>query len=42
MEDVIIKVNKFIFLVDFVIMDMDVDIDVPLFLDRPFLKNGEH
>ena len=37
LEDVLIKVGKFIFPVDFVIMKMEEDTQVPLFLGRPFL-----
>ena len=31
------KVDKFIFPVDFVILDYDVDFEVPIILGRPFL-----
>ena len=50
LEDVLIKVGKFVFLVDFVIMDMEEEKQVPLLLGIPFLatetalidvKNGE-
>ena len=37
LEDVLIKVGKFIFPVDFVVMDMEEDTQVPLLLGRPFL-----
>ena len=37
LEDVLVKVGKFIFLVDFVIMKMEEDTQVPLLLGRPFL-----
>ena len=37
LKDVTIKVGKFIFLVDFVVMDMEEDTQVPLLLGRPFL-----
>ena len=37
-EDVFIKVGKFIFLVDFVVMDMEEYTQVPLLLGRPFLS----
>ena len=40
LEDVLVKVGKFIFLVDFVIMKMEEDTQVPLFLGRPFLATG--
>ncbi|XP_022873979.1 uncharacterized protein LOC111392815 [Olea europaea var. sylvestris] len=39
-EDVLIKVEKFIFSVDFLILDMEENNDVPLILDRPFLATG--
>ena len=37
LEDVLVKVGKFIFLVDFVIMQMEEDTQVPFLLGRPFL-----
>ena len=37
LEVVLIKVGKFIFPVDFVVMDMEEDTKVPLLLRRPFL-----
>ncbi|XP_014489762.1 uncharacterized protein LOC106752565 [Vigna radiata var. radiata] len=37
-EDVLVKVDKFLFLVDFVIMEMEEDENVPLILGRPFMK----
>ena len=40
LEDVLIKVGKFIFPVDFVVMDMEEDTKVPLLLGRPFLATG--
>ena len=39
-EDVLVKINKFIFFVDFIILDMEEDIEVPLILGRPFLATG--
>ena len=39
-EDVLIKVGKFIFPMDFVVMDMEEDTQVPLLLGRPFLTIG--
>ncbi|XP_057810441.1 uncharacterized protein LOC131024906 [Salvia miltiorrhiza] len=39
-EDVLVRVDKFIFLVDFVVLDMVEDKDVPLILGRPFLATG--
>ena len=41
LEDVLIKVGKFIFPVDFVVMDMEEDTQVPLILGRPFLATGD-
>ena len=40
LEDVLIKVGKFIFPVDFVVMDMEEDTQVPFLLGRPFLPIG--
>ena len=40
LEDVLVKVGKFIFPVDFVIMQMEEDTQVPLLLGRPFLATG--
>ena len=40
LEDVLIKVGKFIFVVDFVEMDMEEDTQVLLLLGRPFLAIG--
>lgn len=31
------KIDKFIILIDFIVLDMDEDIDVPIILERPFL-----
>ena len=39
-EDVLVKVDKFIFLVNFIVLDMKEDHDVPLILGRPFLAIG--
>ena len=39
-EDVLVNVEKFIFHVDFVIMDMKKDEEVPLILDSPFMKTA--
>ncbi|KAE8668890.1 Chaperone DnaJ-domain superfamily protein, putative isoform 2 [Hibiscus syriacus] len=36
-EDVIVRVNKFIFPVDFMILDCEVDATTPIILGRPFL-----
>ena len=40
LEDVLVKVRKFIFLMDFVVMKMEEDTKVPLLLGRPFLAIG--
>ena len=40
LEDVLVKVGNFIFPVDFVIMQMEEDTQVPLLLGRPFLETG--
>ena len=40
LEDVLIKVGKFIFPVDFVVIDIEEDKQVPLLLGRPFLAIG--
>ena len=39
-EDVLIKVDKFIFLMDFVVLDMEEDEKIPLILGRPFLATS--
>ena len=39
-EDVLVKVDKFIFPVDFVVLDMEEDQEVPLILGQPFLAMG--
>ncbi|KAL5578038.1 hypothetical protein UlMin_019737 [Ulmus minor] len=36
-EDVLVKVDKFIFPVDFIILDFEADMEVPIILGRPFL-----
>ncbi|XP_073153675.1 uncharacterized protein [Henckelia pumila] len=40
-EDVLVKVDKFIFPVDFVVLDMEEDLDIPLILGRTFLATGK-
>ena len=40
LEDVLIKVGKFVFLVDFMVINMDEDKQVPLLLGRPFVSTG--
>ena len=39
-EDVLVKIDKFIFSVDFFVLDMDEDSDIPLILGRPFLATA--
>lgn len=39
-EDVLVKVDKFIFLVYFIVLDIKVDWEVPLIQGRPFLTIG--
>ncbi|GKD33874.1 reverse transcriptase domain-containing protein, partial [Tanacetum coccineum] len=39
-KDVFVKVGKFHFLADFVVVDYDADPRVPLILGRPFLRTG--
>ncbi|XP_062075722.1 uncharacterized protein LOC133779836 [Humulus lupulus] len=36
-EDVLVKVDEFIFSADFIVLDMEEDVDVPIILGRPFL-----
>ena len=40
LHDVLVKVESFIFLADFVILDCEVDFEVPIILGRPFLSTG--
>lgn len=37
-QDVLIRVGKLIILVDFIVLDVDDDVKVPLILGRPFLN----
>ncbi|KAK5836456.1 hypothetical protein PVK06_012245 [Gossypium arboreum] len=39
-EDVLVKVDKFIFPIDFVMLDMDEDVEVPLILGHLFLATA--
>ncbi|KAL0434871.1 UNVERIFIED_CONTAM: hypothetical protein Sradi_0195000 [Sesamum radiatum] len=39
-EDVLIKVGKFIIPVDFIVLDMEEDVNMPLILGRPFLATS--
>ena len=40
LEDVLIKVGKFVFPMDFVVINMEEDKQVPLMLGKPFLTTG--
>ena len=40
MDDVLLKVDKFIFPIDFIILDMQKDKEVPIILGKPFLATG--
>ncbi|XP_058733143.1 uncharacterized protein LOC131604737 [Vicia villosa] len=39
-ENVLVKIDKFVFLVDFVILEMPEDEETPIILGRPFLETG--
>ncbi|XP_015389831.1 uncharacterized protein LOC107178754 [Citrus sinensis] len=40
-DDVLVKVDKFIFPVDFIVLDFEADKEVPIILGRPFLVTGK-
>ena len=40
-EDVLVKVDKYIFLMDFVVLDMEEGKEEPIILGRPFLATGQ-
>ena len=40
-HDLLVKVESFIFLADFVIVDCEVDFEVPIIFGRPFLATGK-
>ena len=40
-EDVLVKVDKFIFPIDFVVLDMEEDANISLILRRPFLATNK-
>ena len=40
LHDVLVKVESFIFPTDFVILDCEVNFEVPIILGRPFLATG--
>ena len=39
-KDVLVKVDKFIFSVDFIVLGMPEDKEIPIILGRPFLATG--
>ena len=39
-KDVLVKVDKFIFPADFIVLDMEEDKEIPIILGRPFLTTG--
>ena len=39
-EDVLVKVDKFIFPIDFIVLDMEEDKEIPIILGRLFLATG--
>ncbi|KAK5793355.1 hypothetical protein PVK06_034498 [Gossypium arboreum] len=40
-EDVLVKIDKFVFPIDFVVLDIEEDSNVPLILGRPFLATAK-
>ena len=40
LHDLLVKVESFIFSADFVILDCEVDFEVPIILGRPFFDTG--
>ena len=40
-EDVLVKVDKFIFPTYFIVLDMEEDKEIPIILGRPFLATGK-
>ncbi|PIN13095.1 DNA-directed DNA polymerase [Handroanthus impetiginosus] len=39
-EDILVKVDKFIFPTNFIVLDMEDDCEIPIILGRPFLATG--
>ena len=39
-EDILFKVEKFIFSTDFIVLDMEEDKEIPIISERPFLATG--
>jgi len=42
MEVVLVKVDKLMFLIDFVIIDMEEDGEVPIIFGTPYLATGKY
>ncbi|XP_074335971.1 uncharacterized protein LOC141673137 [Apium graveolens] len=40
LEDVLVKVDKFVIPCDFVVLEMNEDVDIPIILGRPFLETA--
>ena len=40
-EDILVQVDKFIFPVDFLVLDCEADDSAPIILGRPFLATGK-
>ena len=40
-EDVLVKVDKFIFPTDFIVLDLEEDKEIPIILGRPFLETSK-
>ena len=40
-EDVLVKVDKFIFPAYFIVLDIEEDKEIPIILGRPFLEPGK-
>ena len=40
-EDVLVKVDKFIVPTNFIVLDMEEDKEIPIILGRPFLATGK-
>ena len=39
-EDILVKVDKFIFLANFIVLDMEEDNEMPIIFGKPFLATG--
>jgi len=40
-KDLLVKVDTFLYPVDFVVMDIKEDVEIPLILGRPFMKTAK-